>query len=89
MKSLAVRVLSDFGVDGIEPQALGSRKARLALHLLAIAGGHSNRARITTRPNHLIRQHEADLGRALHNGVRQVARLRFDKTLRQRWLHPQ
>ena len=35
MKSLAVRVLSDFGVDGIEPQSLGSRKARLALHLLA------------------------------------------------------
>src|ERR1700745_890253 len=29
MKSLAVRVLSDFGVDGIEPQALGSREARL------------------------------------------------------------
>jgi DNA-binding SARP family transcriptional activator/tetratricopeptide (TPR) repeat protein len=41
MKSLAVRVLSDFGVDGIEPQALGSRKARLALELLAIAGGQA------------------------------------------------
>ena len=41
MKSLAVRVLSDFGVDGIEPQAFGSRKARLALQLLAIAGGHA------------------------------------------------
>ena len=27
MKSLAVRVLGDFGVDGVEPQALGSRKA--------------------------------------------------------------
>jgi DNA-binding SARP family transcriptional activator len=39
MKSLAVRVLGDFGVDGIEPQALGSRKARLALHLLALADG--------------------------------------------------
>ena len=39
MKSLAVRVLSDFGVDGIEPQAFGSRKARLVLQLLAIAGG--------------------------------------------------
>jgi hypothetical protein len=25
MKSLAVRVLGDFGVDGVEPQALGSR----------------------------------------------------------------
>jgi DNA-binding SARP family transcriptional activator/tetratricopeptide (TPR) repeat protein len=41
MKSLAVRVLSDFGVDGIEPQALGSRKARLTLQMLAIAGGHA------------------------------------------------
>ena len=39
MKSLAVRVLGDFGVDGIEPQALGSRKTRLALHLLALGGG--------------------------------------------------
>ena len=41
MKSLAVRVLSDFGVDGIEPQALGSQKARLALQLLALAGGQA------------------------------------------------
>ncbi len=41
MKSLAVRVLSDFAVDGIEPQALGSRKARLALQLLALAGGQA------------------------------------------------
>ena len=41
MKSLAVRVLSDFGVDGIEPQAFGSRKARLALQLLAIAAGQA------------------------------------------------
>ena len=39
MKSLAVRVLGDFGVDGVEPQAIGSRKARLALQLLALAGG--------------------------------------------------
>ena len=39
MKSLAVRVLSDFGVDGIEPHALGSRKGRLALYLLALAEG--------------------------------------------------
>jgi len=39
MKSLAVRVLSDFGVDGVEPQALGSRKGRLALCALALAGG--------------------------------------------------
>jgi DNA-binding SARP family transcriptional activator/tetratricopeptide (TPR) repeat protein len=41
MRSLAVRVLGDFGVDGIEPQALGSRKARLALQLLAIAEGQA------------------------------------------------
>ena len=41
MKSLAVRVLGDFGVDGLEPAALGSRKARLALHLLALAEGGS------------------------------------------------
>ena len=41
MRSLAVRVLGDFGVDGIEPQSLGSRKARLALHLLAWPGGRS------------------------------------------------
>ena len=39
MKSLAVRVLGDFGVDGAEPQAIGSRKARLALQLLALAEG--------------------------------------------------
>jgi DNA-binding SARP family transcriptional activator/tetratricopeptide (TPR) repeat protein len=41
MKSLAVRVLGDFGVDGIEPQALGSKKARLALQLLAMAAGQA------------------------------------------------
>jgi DNA-binding SARP family transcriptional activator/tetratricopeptide (TPR) repeat protein len=39
MKSLAVRLLGEFGVDGIEPAALGSRKARLALQLLALAQG--------------------------------------------------
>ena len=39
MKSLALRVLSDFGVDGVEPQALGSRKGRLALCVLALAEG--------------------------------------------------
>ncbi|MGO8961995.1 MAG: AAA family ATPase [Streptosporangiaceae bacterium] len=39
MKSLALRVLGEFGVDGIEPAALGSRKARLALELLALAEG--------------------------------------------------
>src|SRR6516225_7714556 len=41
MKSLAVRVLGDFGVDGVEPQALGSRKARLALRLLALGDGQA------------------------------------------------
>jgi DNA-binding SARP family transcriptional activator len=41
MKSLAVRVLGDFGVDGVQPQALGSRKARLALRLLALGDGHA------------------------------------------------
>src|SRR5436190_22750725 len=41
MKSLAVRVLGDFGVDGVEPQAIGSRKARLALLLLALAEGQA------------------------------------------------
>src|SRR5580692_12598175 len=41
MRSLAVRVLGDFGVDGIEPQALGSRKARLALQVLAMAEGQA------------------------------------------------
>jgi DNA-binding SARP family transcriptional activator/tetratricopeptide (TPR) repeat protein len=41
MKSLAVRVLGDFGVDGIEPQALGSRKARQALQLLALGEGQA------------------------------------------------
>ena len=36
-----MRVLGDFGVDGIEPQALGSRKARLALQLIALGGGQA------------------------------------------------
>jgi DNA-binding SARP family transcriptional activator len=44
MKSLAIRVLGDFGVDGVEPQALGSKKARAALHLLALAQGHCARS---------------------------------------------
>jgi len=39
MRSLAVRVLGDFGVDGVEPRALGSKKARQALRLLALGGG--------------------------------------------------
>src|SRR5258708_23956930 len=41
MRSLGVRVLGGFAVDGVEPQALGSRKARQALHLLALAEGRS------------------------------------------------
>lgn len=41
MRSLAVRVLGDFGVDGVEQQALGSRKARQALYLLALAEGRA------------------------------------------------
>ncbi len=41
MRSLAVRVLGDFGVDGVQPHALGSRKARLALQLLALGGGQA------------------------------------------------
>ena len=41
MKSLAVRVLGVFGVDGVAPQALGRRKARLALQLLAMADGQA------------------------------------------------
>jgi DNA-binding SARP family transcriptional activator len=46
MRSLAVRVLGDFGVDGVEPQAFGSKKARLALHLLALAEGRSVSAEV-------------------------------------------
>jgi DNA-binding SARP family transcriptional activator len=38
-----VRVLGDLGVDGVEPQALGSKKARQALHLLALGQGGSVR----------------------------------------------
>ena len=41
MKSLALRVLGDFGVDGVEPQALGSRKGRLALAVLALGAGQA------------------------------------------------
>src|ERR1700722_11751307 len=39
MKSLALRVLSDFSVDGVEPQALGSRRGRRAVWGLALAEG--------------------------------------------------
>ena len=48
MKSLAVRVLGEFGVDGLDPHAVGSRKARLALHLLALAGGQAVPAGVLT-----------------------------------------
>ncbi|MDT4907818.1 MAG: hypothetical protein QOI69_1059 [Pseudonocardiales bacterium] len=41
MQSLSVRVLGEFDVDGVEPQALGSRKARTLLRLLALARGHA------------------------------------------------
>lgn len=41
MKSLAVRVLGDFSVDGVEPHSLGSRKGRLALYVLALAEGQA------------------------------------------------
>ncbi len=39
MRSLSVRVLGDFGVDGWEPTALGSRKARTVLAMLALGRG--------------------------------------------------
>ncbi len=39
MKSLAARLLGEFTIDGVDSTALGSRKARLALHLLALAEG--------------------------------------------------
>ncbi len=37
MTSLAVRLLGEFGIDGYAPAAFGSKKARLALQLLAMA----------------------------------------------------
>jgi len=39
VRSLSVRVLGEFGVDGLEPAALGSRKARTVLRLLALGRG--------------------------------------------------
>ena len=39
MRSLSVRVLGEFSVDGLEPAALGSRKARTTLRLLALGRG--------------------------------------------------
>jgi DNA-binding SARP family transcriptional activator/tetratricopeptide (TPR) repeat protein len=41
MQSLSVRVLGEFDVDGVEPQGLGSRKARTLLRLLALARGQA------------------------------------------------
>src|SRR5450631_551190 len=41
MHSLSVRVLGEFEVDGVEPSALGSRKGRALLRLLALARGHA------------------------------------------------
>ena len=39
VQSLSVRVLGEFSVDGLEPAALGSRKARTVLRLLALGRG--------------------------------------------------
>ncbi len=39
MRSLSVRVLGELSVDGLEPAALGSRKARTLLRLLALGRG--------------------------------------------------
>src|SRR2546421_9989614 len=50
MKSLAVRVLGDFGVDGVEPQAIGSRKARLGRVPLAPAEGQVGPPRAVIDP---------------------------------------
>src|SRR5450631_3858508 len=41
MHSLSVRVLGEFDVDGVEPSALGSRKGRALLRLLALARGQA------------------------------------------------
>jgi DNA-binding SARP family transcriptional activator len=41
-------VLGDFAVDGLEPQAPGSKQARLARHLLALAGGQAVPASVLT-----------------------------------------
>ena len=48
MKSLVVRVLGDFQVDGIPPQSLGSRKGRLVLWLLALGAGQAVPAGVLT-----------------------------------------
>jgi len=41
MQSLSVRVLGEFEIDGVEPYALGSRKGRALLRLLALARGQA------------------------------------------------
>jgi DNA-binding SARP family transcriptional activator/tetratricopeptide (TPR) repeat protein len=41
MTSLAVRLLGEFGIDGYAQAAFGSKKARLALQLLALAQGNA------------------------------------------------
>jgi DNA-binding SARP family transcriptional activator/tetratricopeptide (TPR) repeat protein len=41
MTSLAVRLLGEFGIDGYAQAAFGSKKARLALQLLALAQGEA------------------------------------------------
>jgi DNA-binding SARP family transcriptional activator len=41
MQSLSVRVLGEFDVDGVEALALGSRKGRALLRLLALARGQA------------------------------------------------
>lgn len=41
MRSLSLRVLGEFTVDGVDPAALGSRKGRALLRLLAMARGHA------------------------------------------------
>lgn len=41
MRSLSVRVLGEFEVDGLEQSALGSRKGRALLRLLALARGRA------------------------------------------------
>ena len=39
VRGLRVRVLGGFAVEGIDERALGTRKARLLLKRLAVAGG--------------------------------------------------
>ena len=50
VRSLSVRVLGEFGVDGLEPAALGSRKARTVLRLLALGRGAISVGPVTAAP---------------------------------------